>query len=494
MPHEGSDEQILRRLHRGLRERRPPQDVVIDLVALRADRWLSAVGTRDLYAMFRHERSRRDTAAVQVYATGSSMPKVWRHHPGLARAYAAAESAVAVVTCAAGRTAPVAADPADPESLGAWLAAALALLGLSTQEPWPARSTMPRKTVLVTWRTWSYHRLPKPKGARGEHGGHADARDRMDAATRRELLPGVSVRAYRRAVRSVLHLQQRTAVLAAERDREASVAFGKSRLAYLIEEDEFLACPATAAFTAYYVARLNMRTVFTSGSQSRPMDALAGELLTVALAAPTCRPWVLASVLTQWRILDQLDDAQCGVLMGRYYEHLAASARALRRGFDPLRDRTQMITRMGDDSSTWNTASRAFNQARTGWLNLLRGLGYDDVLEASCPGKVPALVAADVAAWHRLEGREQHVDVRVWADLPLPWDVVLGGDDCPADLVRRTCARRGVDPEADGWTQPYRQGFLELPAPAPDLVHGVAVASPLLAGVLRRHGVFSGQS
>ena len=41
--------------------------------------------------------------------------------------------------------------------------------------------------------------------------------------------------------------------------------------------------------------------------------------------------------------------------------------------------------------------ARAFNQARTGWLNLTRGLGYDDVIEASCPGKVPALVAADVA-------------------------------------------------------------------------------------------------
>jgi hypothetical protein len=114
-------------------------------------------------------------------------------------------------------------------------------------------------------------------------------------------------------------------------------------------------------------------------------------------------------------------------------------------------------------------------------------------VEASCPGKVPALVASDVAAWHRLEGRDQHVDVRVWADLPLPWDVVLGDDECPADLVRETCHRHGVDPEADGWTQPYRQDLTELPAPAPELVHGVAVSSPLLARALRKAGVFSGQ-
>jgi len=153
-----------------------------------------------------------------------------------------------------------------------------------------------------------------------------------------------------------------------------------------------------------------------------------------------------------------------------------------------------MVVRAGDDSSTWNAASRAFNQARTGWLNLTRGLGLDDVVEKWCPGKVPALVAADVAAWHAREGHDQHDDVRVWAALPLPWDVVLGDDDCSAELVRDTCIRLGVDPEASGWTQPYRQGLTELPEPAPDLVHGVTVSSPLLASVLRHLGVFSGQA
>ncbi|WBC14969.1 hypothetical protein O7600_28570 [Micromonospora sp. WMMA1998] len=64
------------------------------------------------------------------------------------------------------------------------------------------------------------------------------------------------------------------------------------------------------------------------------MDTLAEELLSGALAAPTLRPRVLASVLTRWRVLDLLDDAQCGELMGRYYEQLAASARLLRAGFD----------------------------------------------------------------------------------------------------------------------------------------------------------------
>jgi hypothetical protein len=490
MPVKRSQDEILHRLYRGLRERRPPQDVVIDLVELGAERWLSAAATRDVYAIMRHELA---TWAVHG-PDRTSMPGKWRRHPGLTRAYAAAEAAVNTVAATASLPAPEQADPADPASLRSWLSVALPLLGLPDEQPWPARPTVARRPVAVTYWGGIRHRVPKARGPRGDRGGHADARDRMDAATRRARLPGVPVRAYRRAVRAVLHLQQRTEVLAAERDREASVAFGKSRLAYLVTEEDFVACPATAAFTAYYVARLNLRTRFTSGSQTRPMDSLGEELLAGALAAPTCRPVVLGSVLTRWRILDMLDDTQAGELMGRYYEQLAASARALRESFDHHRDPTVMITRVGDDSSSWNSASRAFNQARTGWLNLTRGLGYDDVVEASCPGKVPALVASDVAAWHLRDGGSQHVDVRVWADLPLPWDVVLGDDECPAELVRETCRRHAVDPEAAGWTQPYRQDLTELPAPAPELVHGVTVSSPLLARALRRAGVFSGQA
>ncbi|MEU4690389.1 hypothetical protein [Actinoplanes sp. NPDC023714] len=471
---------VLQRLHRGIRERRTPQDVAQDIVELGAKHWLSAAGTRDLYAMARYQRT----------PAGSSMPATWRHHPGLARAYEAARSAVDAITPMAGPEV----DPADPASLRRWLGAALTMLRLPDEEPWPARRTIPRRPVPTpSWNGGTHLQLRKPSGARGGRGGHADARDRMDAAARRALLPGVPVRAYRRAVRAVLHLQQRTEVLAAERDREASVAFGKARLAYLVTEEEFTACPVTAAFTAYYVARLNMRTVFTSGRQARPMDTLGEQLLAAALAAPTCRPWVLATVLTRWSVLDRLDDEQCGRLMGLYYEQLAASARSLRRAYDVRRDPAHMVVRAGDDSSTWNSASRAFNQARTGWLNLTRGLGYDDVVEASCPGKVPALVAADVAAWHRRDGNDQQTDVLVWADLPVPWDVVLGDDTCSAEMVRRACLRHGVDPEANGWTQPYRQDFTELPAPARDLVHGVTVSSPTLAGVLRQIGVFSGQ-
>ncbi|GIG55636.1 hypothetical protein Lfu02_00080 [Longispora fulva] len=479
---------VLRLLHAGLRQRRTPQDVAAELLRLDILTSLDAAGARQLHAVARAARP----ASPFDCGVGTSMSTRWRRHPGLARAHQAAATAMAPVWLAAG--APSEPDASDPASLGRWVTAALLRLGLPSDEPCPARRTKPTGTVTLTYGSFSYTRRRTPNGRRGDTGGHADIRARLEAPARRERLAGVSVRAYRKAVRAVAHLQQRTAVLARERDREAAVAFGKSRLAHLIDEADFIECRFTAAFVAYFVARLGLRTQFTNGQQARPMDTLAEQLLRLALASPSCRPEVLAAVTVRRRVLDRLTDTQCGHLLGLYYEQLAACARVLRAADDPHRDPTHMVVRRGDDSSSWNAASRAFNQARTGWLALTDALGYDDVVEAACPGKVPALVASDVAHWHTVSGGDQHTDVLIAADLPVPWDVVLGDDDCPADLVRQVCRQHGVEPETTGWTSPYRQDHLERPAPAPDLVHGVQVSSPLLAGLLRDLGVFSGQA
>ena len=115
------------------------------------------------------------------------------------------------------------------------------------------------------------------------------------------------------------------------------------------------------------------------------------------------------------------------------------------------------------------------------------------MIERFCPGKVPALIAGDVAYLHELTGGGAHCDVACFAKLPLPWDVVLDGQDCPASLVRSVCAEVGIDPEATGWTQPYRQSSLATTGPAPALVHGVEVSSPALVATLRGLGLYSGQ-
>lgn len=471
---------ILAELHGGLRARPTPQLVAARLVMLGATGWLDARPAREL----------RHLAVMSAgsFAPGSSMSGEWRRHPGLDRAYQAAATAMVPVWTAAHTPAPAPADPADPGELERWLGQALPALGLTGPAD-PVRRKMRRAGVRKYGQTWP----GKPHGRRGDVGGHTDTRTRLDAAERQDQLPGLRVRGYRKAVRAVLHLQQRTAVLAAERDRETVTAIGKSRLAYTIDRETFTACPRTAAFVAYYTARLGMRTVFTAGQQARPMDELAEALLRAALDAPTGRPEALARVLTRPQVLDRLTDAQRGELLGVYYEQMVACARTLRRTFDHHRDRGRMVVRPGDDSSTWNAASRAFNQLRTGWLNLLTAMNLEHVLEKSLPGKVPALMAADVYRWHVSSGGRQHPDIGVWTMLPRPWDVVLGDASCPAATVRDWCEAAGIDPASTGWTQPYRQDGVEPTSPARDLVHGVTVTSPLLAGMMRGAGVFSGQ-
>lgn len=485
-----SDERdtIVADLYAGLRNRRLPQDVAADLFALGAEEWLDEGGALELRGL------------ASGYGAWSSMSSTYRRHPGLRRAYAAASTALDAVLAgicdtevAARLERPADGGAGDPDALRTWIAQATSLLGLDAERRAPLRR--PSRSVEVE--TFSGGMIVVPRtsaGRRGDRHGHGDVRERYSAARRHEELPGVSVRAYRRAVAAVAHLQQRTEVLAAERDRETAIAFGKGRLASRITYEDFAADERTAAFVAYYTARLGMRTVFTSGAQQRPMDTLADSLLTAAMAGEGCRFDVIAKVLTRRSVLTHLSAAERGELLGTYYGVLTACARTLRASFDPGRDRTSMTVRRGDDSSSWNAASRAFNQARTGWLGLLGTLGLEAVLEELCPGKVPALVAADVAAWHEQVGGDTHLDVACFARLPLPWEVVLNTARCPASLVREVCADVGLDADKTGWTMPYRQGGLEETASAPELVHGVAVASPELALALRRCGIFSGQA
>lgn len=233
-----------------------------------------------------------------------------------------------------------------------------------------------------------------------------------------------------------------------------------------------------------------MRTVFTSWQQERPLDAAAEGLLRIAQEADGYRPDVVARVLTRQSVLALLDDAQKGALLAEYWNAMLRVGDVLDASFDHARDRRRMIARPGDDSSTWNAAARAWDQLRTGWLNITGALDMGAAVEAMCPGKVPSLIAGDVAYMH-LDGA--HIDVSVWAELPLPWRVITGAETCTAEQVREACRRYGIDSDETGWTAPYRQDGLAEVTAAPDLAHGIDVGCPVLALVLRKAGVFSGK-
>ena len=100
------------------------------------------------------------------------------------------------------------------------------------------------------------------------------------------------------------------------------------------------------------------------------------------------------------------------------------------------------------------------------------------------------LMAADVAAWHRMSGGKLAPNTEVWKKLPLPWQVFQGKAACNKALVQRLCKKAGIDPEKSGWIAPRTHGVAKF-TPTPELVHGVEVSNPFLAKLLKIEKWFS---
>lgn len=263
-----------------------------------------------------------------------------------------------------------------------------------------------------------------------------------------------------------------------------------------VRYEDFSADALTAAFVAYYAARLGVRSTFTNTAQARAFDEVASALYALCKASPTTRWFAVAHVMADRDVVRRLTEEERGRLLGLSYSLLDDAASILRASWTALGEhveRSTMIVQRGADSSTWNEAAGGWNRAREHWISLLCSLGMQDVLERQLPGKAMRLMAADVARWHRLSGGELHPDTKVWAALPAPWDVLDGSAACPRMLVLSACEAEGVKP--DSWVSP-RDGdrIPETFRPTPELVHGVEVSSPALALSLRRIGVFSGRS
>ncbi|MFE1781384.1 hypothetical protein ACFW9F_02010 [Streptomyces sp. NPDC059506] len=320
--------------------------------------------------------------------------------------------------------------------------------------------------------------------------------DRLNRAQRKEVgLGEMSKRQYNKRFRLLRRMEADLAQLLTEQRKLEVTVIGKSGLASRLLYEEFAADPGTAAFVAYLTARANLRSEFTVSGQQRPYDEVAHALFRRLRNDPARTNWyAVAHVHPTTEVLDRLTDGQRGRLLAFWYRFLLDVAELLETAWkrQPL-DRSTMIVRRGDDSTSWNQAARAWTKARANWFALLHAMGAEEVAERLCPGKVLLLVAADVAAWHRQTGGGLHPDTGVWADLPLPWQVLRGETGCPRSLVEEVCQRHGVDPVAGGWTEP-RKAVRPAPfRPTPELVHGVEVGDPLLASVLRSAGFFSGR-
>ncbi|MFF6809534.1 hypothetical protein ACFZAG_06530 [Streptomyces sp. NPDC012403] len=320
--------------------------------------------------------------------------------------------------------------------------------------------------------------------------------DRLNRAGRTAAgLGEISKHQYNKRFRLLRRMEAKLARLIHEQRRREVTVTGKGALAHALPYELFATDPDTAAFIAYITARGHMRSVFTNGRQRQVYDEVAEALFQRLRDLPERTCWyAVAHVHPTAEVLAQVSDQDLTRLLVRWNGFLRQVADLLEDAWNrhPL-ERDTMIVRRGDDSSTWNQAAQAWNTARAHWFALLTELGQDEALDRICPGKVPRLMAADVAYWHRMSGGGLHPDTYVWAELPLPWEVLRGEKECPRSLVEAVCARHRVDPVAGAWTAPRPAAEAVAFRRTPELVHGVAVADPLMASALRSAGVFSGK-
>ncbi|MEW4453035.1 hypothetical protein AB1L30_10195 [Bremerella sp. JC817] len=318
--------------------------------------------------------------------------------------------------------------------------------------------------------------------------------DRLPKEERAKLGIELSRRQYNKRFRLAARLEHKMHRLAREQFKRSLTLASKNRLASDIDWEDFKADVDTACFVAYYVARCNLRSVFTNATQVRPFDEICDVLFKRCLKhRDRTNWWAIAHVYPVTEVLAMLDDEMKGILLGRYFDRLCGAATLLQELWGTNKFRDDMVVQRGNDSSTWNVTAGAWNKLREGWFSLLYSLGLTDSVEKVCPGKVLRLMAADVAYWHRASGGDVHPDTHVWKELPSPWEVLSGAKVCPRTLVEEVCHRYGIDPVKSGWTAPKPGRTIEKFTPTPELVHGVVVSSPELASLFRKCGVFSGK-
>ena len=341
----------------------------------------------------------------------------------------------------------------------------------------------------------------------GWQAGNDWKRDRLPRAGREAFRAGLaaphpalaSKRQYNRCIRALRHLEDKRRRMEAAQRMRCLILIGRSGFASDIPLERFAADPAAACFVAYFTARKNKRRMFSLAGKENPVDRLAQALLD-RLSVPRHfsgggTDWeMVAWAYPQPEVIARLDDGQRGALMGRWWALMRDTAAMLEQAWPSEVNKLSMIVRRGMDSSTWNTMAQAYNAARAGWLNCAAASGAGSLLEPFCPGKVMRLMAADLAYWHQSSGGDVDPDTKVWAFLPMPWDVISGAARCTRADVEAACREHGVDPAARGWTAPRAKGAVAEFAPTPELVHGVEIADPAWAALLRRAGMFSGKS
>lgn len=327
------------------------------------------------------------------------------------------------------------------------------------------------------------------------YGKSAFRSDRLNREERRQAgLGSISKRGYNKRFRLLVRMEKKVARLAREVMKYEATRIGKSGLATRISEEDFRQDTLTACFVAYFVARRNRRSWFTWGAQSRAYDEVCEALFQELQRSPTTNWWVVAHTYPTQEVLQKLTDDQRGRLLGRWFKVLQQTATLLQETWSSMSvDRTTMIVRRGNDSTTWNNTVSAWNKARDAWIEVVHAMGAVDILDTMTLPKCMRLMAADVAFMHKTFGSGGvHPDTTVCANLPFPWEVLSGQKTCTRQMVEEVCEAHGVNPQKGGWLHP-RDKKVAAFEPTPELVHGIIVSNPDLALTLRKAKAFSGK-
>ncbi|MFF3440599.1 hypothetical protein [Streptosporangium sp. NPDC002721] len=315
--------------------------------------------------------------------------------------------------------------------------------------------------------------------------------DRLNRDAREAAGLDVTKREYNRRFRVLRRLAAKASTIVAEHDKRRLLMVGVTGFGADIELERFAADVDAACFVAYYTARRKLRREFSLSGRENPFDEIASMLLDRCGAGGDW--WMIAQVRTTPDVLERLTERERGRLLGQWSAVMRHSAELLRDRWNPHTERATMVVRRGDDSTTWNNLAVAYNAARAGWLACLASLNALDLLDVACPGKAMRLMAADLVSWHGESGGGVDPNTAVWAALPLPWEVLDGSAACARADVEAACRTAKLDPERSGWTVPAPGRGVAVFRPTPELVHGVSVADPVWAALLRRAGAFSGK-
>lgn len=315
-----------------------------------------------------------------------------------------------------------------------------------------------------------------------------DLRDRIPRPLRKAAGITISRRQYMKRCRILIALRRKLARVLERGQFVRWARIAQSGWSVDISMSDFMALtPETRVFVAYYVARKQRQSTFSGTGQDKAWDRVSDALFGLAIPSRA-----VALAYPNGRVLSELTDKERGELLIGAYRDLHAMAKTMRDLWTLLgANRETMIVRRGMNSSDWNAVAGAWNSVRMLWIALLHACGRDSDLDSLCPGKAMRLMAADVAAWHRSLGDDEGPDVKIFKQLPLPWDVVLGRETCTREDV--LVAQRLARISKDTWTTPFEPG---TPVPTKitrALVHGVAVSDPELADLLRRAKWFSGK-